>query len=133
MNSNTTKNQLGFSTIEVLVAAAILVLALTGVILVSSTNQSVIGDSQASNEALDKAQALLENEQALPFDVVGTQAGIDDGTVINDGMYQTRIDVVTPWNGDPKIKQINATVIWTGEHNRPQVTKLSALITDYNN
>ena len=132
MNSKTNTNQSGFSTIEVLVAAVILILALTGIILVSSTNQSVIGDSQASNQALDKAQAMLENEQALPFDTIGTQAGIDDGTVINDGMYQTRIDVVTPWNGDSKIKQINATVFWTGDH-RPQTTKLSALVTDYKN
>jgi Tfp pilus assembly protein PilV len=125
------KTQNGFSTIEVLVASAILILALTGVILVSATNQSVISDSQTSNEALDKAEALLENEQSLPFAQIGTQTGIDDGSVITDGIYSTRVEIVTPWNGDVKIKQINVIVEWTTDHQRPQKTKLSALVTDY--
>ncbi len=133
---NKSFRQLGFSTLEVLIAVAILVLALTAVVGVSFINQSLVSDNQTSEEALNKAQALLEKEQALVFSVVGTQAGIDDGTVLTDGIYQTRVQVITPWKldgvtDDADVKKIIATVSWTGDHNRAESTQLSALVTNY--
>ncbi len=119
--------QSGFSVIEVLVASALLILALTGVILVSFTNQSVVSDSQAASQALDKAQALLENAQTLPF------AQIAPVGSTQDGIYQTEVEVITPWDGNDKIKKITAIVTWTGDHNRAQKTELSALATNYKN
>jgi type II secretory pathway pseudopilin PulG len=54
----------GGSTLELLVAFAILVTALSATVLVAFSNQSVTVDLQTNTEAIYKAQALLEEARA---------------------------------------------------------------------
>jgi type II secretory pathway pseudopilin PulG len=54
----------GSSTLELLIALAILTLSLTAVLLVFSSNQAVAVDTQTSDEALGLAQAQLEAARA---------------------------------------------------------------------
>ena len=61
----TYKSCAGFSTLEMLIAMAILVLALSSVVITGASSQSLIVDSQISSEALGKAQRSLEYMQAL--------------------------------------------------------------------
>ncbi|HWA32367.1 MAG TPA: hypothetical protein VG694_02875 [Candidatus Paceibacterota bacterium] len=55
----------GFSTIELAVALGIMALVLTAVIMTAFGNQSFLLGSQTNNEALNIAQGLIEQEQAL--------------------------------------------------------------------
>jgi Tfp pilus assembly protein PilV len=54
----------GFSTLEILIAFAILTLSMTAVIMVVFGNQSLAVDTETNVEALGKAQALLEQTRA---------------------------------------------------------------------
>ncbi len=121
----------GFSTLEILIAMAILAICLTAVILVLFGSQSMMVDSQINSEALTKAQELLEKEQALArkdFKLVNPIAPV------TDGIYQKKIDVYGSANpSDFFTKKITATVSWTGEYNRQLSVQLSALVTDFEN
>src|SRR3989344_2704590 len=54
----------GNSTLEILIAFAILILTMTAVILLFFSNQSISIDTQTNNEALFKAHGLLETARA---------------------------------------------------------------------
>src|SRR3990167_5906514 len=56
--------QKGFSTLELLIATAILLTAISGMILVVFGNQTVSLDSQVNNEAIIKANDLVEQARA---------------------------------------------------------------------
>ncbi len=57
-------DQSGFSTLEILLAMFIFIMAITAVIGVSFGNQSMIIDGQANTEAINIAQGLMEKAQA---------------------------------------------------------------------
>lgn len=121
-------NQKGFSTLEMLIAMAILIMVISAVILVSFGSQSLLIDSQTNNEALKKAQQLLEQQQSLArkdFKLVNPV------TEFADGIYQEKVDVET--QPDFFTKKVTATVSWPGEYNRNLSVKLSALVTNFNN
>jgi len=121
------KNQIGFSTLELLLAMFIIILALSAVILVSFGSQTLLADSQTNAEALSLAQGMLENAQAQArkdFRLVNPASDVD-------GIYTKRVDVFT--QADYLTKLVKATVNWTGEHNRPQSVQLSALVTNFEN
>ena len=115
MTNRLTKNQTtesaavssgGFSTLEILLAMTISILTLTAVILVSFGGQSVLADSQASNEAINKAQELLENEQALSrkdFKLVVPTSTIE----MSGGLQYTKTVTVTPSSTDSFTKLIS--------------------------
>jgi Tfp pilus assembly protein PilV len=125
----------GFSTLEMLIAMAILILVISAVILVSFGSQSMLIDSQTNSEALNKAQKLLEEAQAKArkdFNLVNPVAEF------TDGIYQKKVDVEL-WKDpitdlpDFFTKKVTATVSWKGEHNRNLNVSLSALVTNFNN
>jgi type II secretory pathway pseudopilin PulG len=64
MRRQTIQTNSGFSTVELLVAMALLILCLTAVLLVSSGSETLLVDSQTSREALSIAQTALEAAQS---------------------------------------------------------------------
>src|SRR5260221_290876 len=58
------KSGAGFSTVEMLIAFAVLIIALASVIQVTFGNQSLSIDSQTNDEALFLAQHILEDSRA---------------------------------------------------------------------
>ena len=122
------KSGKGFSTLELMIAMAILVLSLGAVVLVSFSNQSILVDSQLSAEALTKAQESLEAAQALArkdFKLVNPIAATADG------MYTKTIDIED--GTDYFSKKITATIEWEGEHLRDQHTVLTSIVSDFEN
>ena len=112
-----------------LIAMAILVTVISAVILISFGSQSMLIDSQTNSEALNEAQKLLENAQALArkdFKLVNPIS-----TTSPDGFYHE--EVVVEQQSDFFTKKVTATVSWLGEHNRNLYVKLSALVTDFEN
>lgn len=63
-NKNKYKN-LGFSTIELMISMAIMVLVLTAVVMTSFGSQSFLSNSRITREATNIAQGILEENQAL--------------------------------------------------------------------
>ncbi len=68
----------GMSTLEILMAFAILILCISAVIMVAFGNQSVAVDLETNNEAISKAQALLEQARATSRQNYGLVEECDD-------------------------------------------------------
>jgi hypothetical protein len=115
----------GSSTLEMVIAFAIITLALTTVVTVLFGNQSVGIDTQTNNEALFKAQALIEAARASSrqdFNAVSSVAPVADG------IYQKSLDVqVDP--SDSNIKKVTSTVTWA-EAGRNFLVHLVTLVTN---
>jgi Tfp pilus assembly protein PilV len=104
--------QKGSSTLEILIAFAILILAISVTIIVAFGNQSNSVDAQTNSEALYKAQKLLEEARALSrqnFDSVVSIAPI------SDGIYQKSLFIDSI---DDSTKAATSTISWaSGERN----------------
>jgi Tfp pilus assembly protein PilV len=117
----------GFSTLEVLMAMFVLVLAVTGAVQIAFGSQSMLISGQSSAEALEKARAALEQAQFL---------GRRDFRLVNpagssDGYYITQI-LVTPAAEFFK-KTVMAKVSWNSEGKQARSIELQTTITDFNN
>ena len=106
----------GMATLEILMAFAILILCMSAVILVVFGNQSMAVDSETNNEAISKAQALLEEARA---DSREDFASVETSSIENDDIYQKQI-IVDPFATTACSKQVEAKITWTTEANRPQ-------------
>jgi hypothetical protein len=131
----------GFSTLEILIAMTIMVMCLSAVISVSFGSQSMLVDSQTNSEAINKAQELLEWEQAQArkdFNLVNPwPQSLPDpdepdcpSEVITDDIYTKKVCVSQP---DLFTKKITARISWKDEHNRDLKVELSALVTNFEN
>jgi len=115
-------------------AMAILVMVLSAVVLVASGNQSIVIDSQTNAEALNIAQRLLEQEQALArkdFKLVNATSSSED-------IYSETVDVSPVVDSvtnttDYFSKLVTATVSWSGLNGRLLKTQLWARVTNFNN
>lgn len=143
----------GFSTIELMIALAILSLVLTAVILVSFGNQSFLIGTQTSTEAMKKAQGLIEEAQAnarKDFNLVNSTPDIDlDPTGFcfekfnrlglirdkdsngNDDIYCKRIDVSSNPSEYFLTKEITALIMWKNEMGLAREMKLSTLLANF--
>lgn len=117
----------GFSTLEILIAMTILVLAISAVILVSFGSQSILIDGQTNAEAIGKAEKLLEIAQAnarKDFKMVNPVGTTTDG-IYQEAVYASSTDFFT--------KNVTALVTWQVEHNRKQSISLSSIVTNFEN
>ncbi len=117
----------GMATLEILMAMAIIVIALSATLLVSSGNQNILVDSQTNREALSKAEELIEKNQALSRKDFKLVVPISSTT---DDIYEKALYVT---NQNSFIKKILAVVSWKTTGNRDQTTSLSAIVTDFEN
>ncbi len=125
--------QSGFSTIELLLAVALLAIAFGSVILVVFGNQKVSVDTQTNNEAIHGVEKLLEEARILAKQNFATPlvysaslpARAEDGTTINNFYTVTRSETYI----SDCVKKITAKYSWNDE-NRPQVVELSTEVSD---
>lgn len=98
-------NQRGFLTLELLISMAILTVILLSVTLLSFSSQSLMIDSQNSNDALVKAQAILEeakNNAKVDFDLVENKTEVDG--MFTKNLIVTELDAIT--------KKVSAEITW---------------------
>ena len=118
-------NQLGIITFEILIAMAILIIVISAVLPLVSGDQSISVDSQTNQEALYKAQALLEDARATSrsdFNSVITT------TLTSDDIYQKQT-MVDPDSITQCGKDVKSIVTWTTE-NRPLNIELTSHFSD---
>ncbi len=115
----------GFSTLEVIIAMTIMVIVLSSVILISFGNQMSLASSESASEALKRAQALIERQQALArkdFNLVNS-------TTTHNGFYTERISVnLRP---DFLTKEVVVEISWQSERGLRQSVELKTIVTDF--
>jgi VCBS repeat-containing protein len=112
----------GVATLEILIAFALLIMSMTAVILVVFGNQSITIDTQTNDEAVSKAQALVEQARALSRQDFNSVVSI--GTAPDD-IYQKTLTVTSL---DASTKQVTGTVTWTTA-GRPLSVNFTTLLT----
>jgi hypothetical protein len=118
----------GFSTLEILIAMTIMISTLTAVLLVSFGNQSLLEQGGMNAEALQKAQVLLEIEQAnahKDFRMVSNIA------TTSDGVYEQSLSVADVVTDPYTTKHVTAVVTWKDERNTVRSVKLTELLSDF--
>lgn len=111
------------STLEIMIAFAIISLTMTAVILISFGNQKVAADTETNNEALYKAKELFEDARALSrrdFNAVTSLVQLDD--------IYTKTLLVSDLT--PCRKEALSELVWNTEALRPQKIELRTNFTD---
>jgi Tfp pilus assembly protein PilV len=110
----------GVATLEVLIAFAILIICISGVILVTFSNQSIAIDSEINNEAVSKAQNILENARANSRNNYGAIQDCDDDPSssmpacfgISDYPFYNRTLAIDPASVTNCGQDIKSTTTW---------------------
>ncbi len=121
---NTTSS--GFSTIEIMIAYAIMSIALISIILVSFTNQSLGEDSQKMRDMEHVVDTTLSKIKNTEFKLIQPNTSTSSTPY---GEYETRITVDSQ---DFFQKYITVTVSDTSPYRHTYTTR-STLVTDYTN
>ncbi|MEK7536068.1 MAG: hypothetical protein AAB590_03610 [Patescibacteria group bacterium] len=117
----------GISTLEMLIALALITISISAVILVVFGNQSVSADIVTNNEALIKSQAIIEDARAqslLDYSSVVTTSPVVDGVYTK----QTVIDQASVTQCG---KDVYSTVSWKGDGNRNLHMQFKTHLTDF--
>jgi len=123
---NLQKFSKGSSTLEILIAFAVLILSITSVIMVGFGNQSNTVDTETNNEALYKAQAILEEARALSranFADVKTATSTETSGAL---LYDKELAVL---DISECKKQATSTVTWATTTPRTQKIELTTYLT----
>ncbi len=102
------KYKRGVSTLEILIAFAVLAMTMSAVIVVAFGNQTLSADAQTNIEAVSKAQEQLEVARALARADFGSVVGIATTT---DDIYKKGLSVTT--SSDGLTKTVTSLVDWT--------------------
>ncbi len=114
----------GQSTLEIIIALAILTISISAVIIISFGNQSFSIDTEVNNQALYKAKEILENARATArqnFNSL-TSASTTDGMFLKEtlvgnlGTYEKKITSIISWQTSPL---------------KNQKVELSTIVSDY--
>ena len=118
----------GFSTIEVLIAMAIMISTLSAVILVSFGDQSLLAQSGAAAHAVEIAQSMIEAEQA------GARKDfrlVSDVAPVVDGIYRSALSVSDVPTDPYTTKNLTATVSWQDGMHIARDISMTTLVTDF--
>jgi hypothetical protein len=119
------KANTGMSTLEILIAFAVLTLSIGAIILLEFGNQSVAVDSELSEEAQSKAQEILEEARATSK---GDFDSVNSIPAYTDDIY-TKSLAVTDFTRC--LKQITSTVSWNF-YSHILETDLSTILANVN-
>jgi prepilin-type N-terminal cleavage/methylation domain-containing protein len=122
------RNQRGFSTIEMLIAVAIISLTLTAVVVAIDGTQMVTADSQTNTEALHKAQEILDQALETSRNNYGA-VGANASTYVNGITYNTSLQIPSAYASQCQ-EQVISQVRWTASNNRAQSVSLTSTLTN---
>jgi len=114
----------GQLTLELVIALGILTLGISGLVFVIFGNQSLLVDTQESNQALNLARQNLENAYAQAQEEFGSLENASS----TQGEYLIERSVL---DIDTYTKEVTSRVSWQTTPLRPQEIELVARITDW--
>lgn len=114
----------GQSTLEIIIALAILTISISAVIIISFSNQSFSIDTEVNNQALYKAKETLENTRATARQNFNSLASAST----TDGMFLKEILVE---NLGTYEKKITSRISWQTSPLKNQKVELSTIVSDY--
>ncbi len=120
----------GFSTLEILIAMAIMVSTMTAVVSVSFGSQSMLATGEASAGAVEKAQILLETLQAHARKDFRLLNQITHAT---SGVYSTSLAISSVSSDPYRIKRATATVSWDDIVHTTRSVSLTTLVSNWSN
>lgn len=119
----------GFSTLEMMIAMAVMVITFSAVIVVSYGNQGALIAGQTNAEAMNIAQKALEEAQQLArkdFRLVVASSSTYD--------IYTSETFVEPWSGDTfSSKKVTATVSWKDQRQQERYVTLTTILSNFMN
>ncbi|MDO8530544.1 MAG: type II secretion system protein, partial [bacterium] len=126
-DSLTLKNeyQKGLSTLEMLIAMTLIVISISATLPLVAGSQSASVDLQTNQEALYKAEAILEEARAK---AVSDYNSVITTSLQSDGIYQKQTYVI-PASVTQCGKDVKASVAWTTD-NRPLGVELTTHFGD---
>ncbi len=126
--THTTHASRGFSTLEMLIAMTVLLLAFSATMMLLPGIQNNSVDTEVAVEALNLVERTLENQQALARKdfklVVATTSTETIGTIT----YQKAVTAVST---DYFTKEVTATVSWGGMYGRAQSMTLKTVVSNF--
>ena len=122
-NQKLLKNRNGFSTLELLLAMALLALAFSAVVPVVFSAEALSQDSQNTSQASAKANKILQQAQNLSRSDYASVKKFNS----TDAIYNQQLEL--PESFSARCQELaTAAVSWTGEYNRPQITSFGTLL-----
>lgn len=124
----------GATLLEVMIAGAVLLLGMVGIVQLLIAGMSQTGISNARAVGQEMAAAGLAQAMALPFDAV--PAGVFDGGILFDGdgrRYGRTITVTNVGDGGVRARQVTVTTEWReilGAMSTVRTTQASVFITE---
>lgn len=125
------KKNRGFATLEILIAFMVITLSIGAVVMLAFGNQSVAIDSETNNEALYKAEQMLEEARSISRNDFAdvNPLPVFPFIFIQDNVYKKKL-LVEPIVGDPYTKKVTSDITWKVDGGRDQTITLSTLLTD---
>jgi type II secretory pathway pseudopilin PulG len=118
----------GFSTLEIMIAMTVLLLAFSATMMLLPTVQNGSVDTQIAVEALNIAEKMLENQQALARKDFKLVTASSSQETVGNLTYQK---VISAQSTDYFTKEITATVSWGGMYNRAQTITLKTVVSNF--
>jgi len=116
----------GSSTLEILLAFAVLTLSMSAVIMVGFGNQSVSVDSETNTEAINKANSSVEKARADSRENFFSVLSNSQTEISGPLSYQNALEVL---DISPCKKEVTGVVSWNLNSPRPQEVRVSTLLT----
>ncbi len=121
-------NMRGFSTLEILIAMAIMTSTLAAVVLVSFGNQSLLAQGGSNAEAVRIAQEQLETAQAQAredFRLLSSES------TTSDEIFHAALTVSDAQFDPYTTKRLTSMVTWSDESHLTRSVSISELVTDF--
>lgn len=119
------KSEKGFGTLEVLISLAVIVSALSAVVIVVFGNQNIKLDDELNNQALYRASEIIEKSKALAeIDFNSIISSASAGDLFSDNLYVADIS--------PCRKDVSSSVYWMVIPDRPQNVFLATSLVSRN-
>ena len=120
--------QKGIATLEVLIAMTLIATVISSVLPLVAGNQNASIGSQTNQEALYKAQALLEEQKANSYVDYGFVNSV--GAAVDD-IYTTSVDVENyPTSSDFFTKKVTSNATWKCANGQDLAVHLTTLVTN---
>ena len=118
----------GFSTLEMLIAMTVLLLAFSATMMLLPSAQNTSIDTEVAVEGLALVERMLETQQSLARKDFKLVIATSSQETIGNITYQKTITAVST---DYFTKEVTATVSWNGMYGRAQNITLKTLVSNF--